>query len=73
MSVLLFLREAWLPAALSSLGTIVNGVVTKWVVDRRNESVKEEEAAYKDVVDKCQDKSPADKVRAKYTLFSGIR
>jgi len=51
----------------------VNGVVTKWVVDRRNESVKEEEAAYKDVVDKCQDKSPADKVRAKYTLFSGIR
>jgi hypothetical protein len=73
LSVLLFLRDAWLPAALSSLGTVVNGVFTKWVVDRRDESVKEEEMAYKDVVDKCQDKSPADQVRAKYTFFRGIR
>jgi hypothetical protein len=73
LSIFLFLREAWLPGALSSLGTIINGVCTKWVVDRRSDAVKEEESAYKDVVAQCQDRSPADKLRQRYTLFAGIR
>jgi len=52
-AILLFIRQDWLPGALSTLGTIVNGVGIKWIYERRMEAVKEEEEAYKDVEEKC--------------------
>jgi hypothetical protein len=52
-SILLFVQESWLPAAISILGTIVNGVGVKWVVTRRNEAVQEELDAYHDVGTEC--------------------
>jgi hypothetical protein len=52
-AIFLFIRQSWLPGAISALGTIVNGVGVSWVVSRRAEAVKEEEDAYKDVVEKC--------------------
>ncbi|MBI4488199.1 MAG: hypothetical protein HY694_03880 [Deltaproteobacteria bacterium] len=52
-AILLFVRQDWLPGAISTLATIVNGVGIKWVYERRKEAVEEEEAAYKDVAEKC--------------------
>jgi hypothetical protein len=45
-AIFLLIREEWLPVALTTLGTIVTGVAAKWVMDRRTESVKEEQAAF---------------------------
>lgn len=53
LAVVFFLQEAWLPAALTALGSIAEGLGIKWVADRRAEAVREEELAYLDVVDKC--------------------
>lgn len=58
-SILLFIRQNWLPGAISTLGTIVNGVGVSWVLSRRTEAVKEEEEAYKDVQSKCPGASSA--------------
>jgi hypothetical protein len=52
-SILLFIGSNWLPGAVSTLGTIVNGAAVTWVLSRRNEAVREEEEAYKDVEAKC--------------------
>jgi len=57
-SILLFVQESWLPAAISTLGTIVNGVGVKWVVTRRNEAVQEELDAYHDVGTECSGAPP---------------
>jgi len=72
-AVLLFIRQSWLPGALSTLGTIANGLGIRRVLDRRREAVQEEEEGYRDVVEKCQDRRPADEVRRKAVLFFGIR
>lgn len=68
-AILLFIRESWLPGALSTLGTIVSGVSTGWVVTRRKEAVEEEEAAYRDVAEKCADTSSADATRSAKKLL----
>jgi hypothetical protein len=68
IAVLLFLRQATLGAALSTLGTIVGGVAIKWVVDRRVDAVKEEQDAYSDVAEKCGNASMADAFRSRNTL-----
>lgn len=73
LSIFLFIRATWLPAALSTLGTIVTGVSSGWVISRRNEAVKEEEDAYKDVGQKCGGTQNADAVRAKLSLVGSIR
>jgi len=52
-SILLFIRQSFLPGAISTLGTIVNGVGVSWVLSRRTDAVKEEEESYKDVQSKC--------------------
>ena len=66
-AILFFLRESWLPAALSTLGTIVGGVSIKWVVNRRNEALEEEKGAYREVVTRCaeEDTKRADELRAR--------
>lgn len=72
-TIIFFLRQDWLPAGLTTLGTIVQSVGIKWVVDRRIEAVKEEEAAYKDVEEKCKNTAAADTLRMKQKLFLGLR
>jgi|SRR5713226_7010609 len=73
LSVVFFLRQDWLPGALTTLGTIVEGAGIKWVANRRAEAVKEEEEAYKDVAEKCKDTSAADRIRSKQALFGRFR
>ena len=53
LAILYFLRQDWLLAALTTVGTIVEGVGIKWVAERRTEAVAEEERAYEDVEEKC--------------------
>ncbi|MBW2038745.1 MAG: hypothetical protein JRI46_04000 [Deltaproteobacteria bacterium] len=69
LAVLFFLRQDWLPAALTTLGTIVEGVGIKWVADRRAEAVKEEEEAYEEVDEECKDTTAPDSLRANLMLF----
>ena len=52
-SIVLFMTESWLPGAISTVGTIVNGAGIAWAVSRRAEAVKEEEQSYQDVEKKC--------------------
>jgi hypothetical protein len=52
-AVFLFIKESWLPGAMSTLGTIVNAAGVRWVVTRRNEAVNEETEAYEDVKSVC--------------------
>ena len=59
----MFVRQDWLPGALSTLGTIVNGVGIKWVYERRMEAVKEEEEAYKHVEEICAKEIAPEKVK----------
>jgi hypothetical protein len=53
-SIVLFITASWLPGAITTLGTIVNGAGIAWAVNRRAEAVKEEEGSYKDVEEKCK-------------------
>lgn len=52
-AILLFMRESWLPVALTAVGTIVTGTGTGFVVRMRDKAVDEEESAYRDVVTAC--------------------
>lgn len=63
IAILFFLRQEWLPAAITMLGTIVEGVAIKWVLDRRSDAKEEEEEAYKEVEDSCGDVSDANNLR----------
>jgi hypothetical protein len=67
--IFFFIRQDWLPGALGTLGTIVQGVGIKWVSDRRREAVEEEEQAYRDVEAKCTNTQSADELRTKLQLF----
>jgi LPS O-antigen subunit length determinant protein (WzzB/FepE family) len=75
IAIFFFLRQDWLPGALTTLGTIVQGVGIKWVADRRADAVKEEEKAYKEVEEACGDRTraEADRIRKDLTLFRSIR
>ena len=73
-AILLFIRQSWLPGALSTLGTIVNGVGVRWVVTRRNEAVGEEAAAYNDVTARCDGAAGFKAaIETKQALFRGVR
>ena len=69
LAVIFFLRQDWLVGALTTLGTIVEGAGIAWVSKRRIDAVKEEEKAYKDVGEKCQDTSTADGLRNSMKLL----
>lgn len=45
-AILLFIRETWLPGALTTLGTIVSSVGITWVVNQRATAVEEEKEAF---------------------------
>jgi hypothetical protein len=38
-AIVLFIRQNWVPGALATVGTIVQGAAIKWVVDRRTDAV----------------------------------
>ena len=61
--IFLFIRATWLPGALSTIGTIVSGIIIQWIVKRRTVAKDEEEKAYQDVVEQCQESQAADEVR----------
>jgi len=69
LSVLFFLRLEWLPGALTTLGTIVEGVGIKWVLDRRGEALKEEEDAFNDVKESCKSTQEAEEYQSRLTVF----
>jgi len=73
LAIVFFIRQDWLPATLTTLGTIVQGTGIRWIVDRRAEAVKEEEEAYNDVKKECGDTSAADGLRAKQTILGRFR
>ena len=69
--MLFLLRQSWLTGSIGTLGTVVSSVGTKWVVDRRKDAVDEEEAAYQDVVERCQQNQiqEANSVRTKLMVL----
>lgn len=73
LAIYFFIQKAWLPAGLTTLGTIVEGVGIKWVADRRAVAVEEEEKAYEDVKVACEDTTEADNIRAKQTILGRFR
>lgn len=58
-AILLFIRSTWLPAALTTLGTIVSGAGISWVVNQRTISVAEQAAAFKQLKRECGPPGPA--------------
>src|SRR2546423_10311850 len=50
LAIFLFINKSWIPGAVSSLGTMANGLAMSWVTARRNDAVKEEQDAYNDVI-----------------------
>jgi hypothetical protein len=78
VAILLFIRAGWLAGAISMVGTIVNGVAVKWVVERRAEAVAEDEAAYLDVQARCAqmkgtEGNEIERWRGRQRLFGLIR
>jgi hypothetical protein len=69
LSVILFLRQDWLPTALVTIGTIVEGAGIKWIAIRRAEAVKEEIEAYGEVGKVCKNTLVADNLTKKLMLF----
>jgi hypothetical protein len=75
-AIFLFIRADWLPVALSTLGTIVTGLAAKWVMDRRVEAVREEQAAYEDAQKSCANGEAASarsQVDTQLKLFGSVR
>jgi MFS superfamily sulfate permease-like transporter len=68
-AVLLFVRETWLPGAVSILATLAGGAGIKWVVNRRKEAVEEEEKAYQNVLNQCRETKEADAIRKKHKIL----
>jgi hypothetical protein len=73
VAVTLFVRQAWVTGAVSTVATVVSGVGISWVLDRRRESVAEEEEAYRDVMKHCGTTADADAYREKLTVLRRFR
>lgn len=63
LAIFFFIRQDWLPGALTTLGTIVEGVGINWVVKRRTVAVEEEKEAYKGMQEDCKDMVRAEEIR----------
>lgn len=57
--IILFINESWLPGAIATIGVIANGIGVRWVVIRRDESVKEEKESYSKLAALCNDSNKA--------------
>jgi hypothetical protein len=53
LAILLFIRSAYLPGALTTLGTIVTGPALKWINDQRKTAVDEDAKAFADLERTC--------------------
>jgi uncharacterized membrane protein YcjF (UPF0283 family) len=63
IAIFFFIRQDWLPGALITLGTLVEGAGIKWVTDRRSDAAKEETEAYLEIGKVCNDTTGADKLK----------
>ena len=52
-AILFFLRESFLPGALTTLGTIVTGAGIGWVVGQRTTAAVEEKEAFQELKTAC--------------------
>lgn len=52
-AVWLYTQSSWLPAVLTTLGTLVSGVAASWVLARRNDAVAEEVDAKRELLATC--------------------
>ena len=52
-AILFFLRESFLPGALTTLGTIVTGAGIGWVVGQRTTAAAEEKDAFQELKEAC--------------------
>lgn len=68
-AIFLFIKESWLPGALTTLSTIASGTAVGWVVKRRQIAKEDEQEAYKDVIKLCDDSSAVDALRGKMSIF----
>jgi HAMP domain-containing protein len=59
LAIVFFLRSSWLPAALSTLGTIVNGAAMTWITTQRQTAANEEQQAFNELVQQCGPPAPA--------------
>lgn len=57
VAILLFIRETWLPGALTVFGTVVNGAGIAWVVTQRKGAETEERAAFKVLTKECYERT----------------
>lgn len=72
-AITLLVRQAWITGAVATVATVVSGVGTSWVLERRREAVAEEEEAYRDVKTHCGSTADADAYREKLTILSRFR
>ena len=61
VAILLFIRETWLPGALTVVGTTVNGAGIAWVLARRKEAETEERDAFNVFSVECAGRKPGAK------------
>jgi hypothetical protein len=52
-AIVLFLRESWLPAALTTLGTLLTGGAATWLTTQRAAIRDEEQRAFEELVRVC--------------------
>jgi membrane protein YqaA with SNARE-associated domain len=45
-AILLFIKESWIPGAISTLASFLSGGAVQWLLARRKEAVAEEEQAF---------------------------
>jgi hypothetical protein len=59
-------------AIVSGVGAVVDGAGVTFLLARRRDAKREEEAAYRDVEDKCANSQSAEQVRRRLRVF-GVR
>ena len=69
LAIVFFIRQDWIPGAISTVSTIAQGAAIKWVLDRRNEASEEEKAAFAEVGKHCGDTSAANALRSSLKLM----
>jgi small-conductance mechanosensitive channel len=52
-TIFLFIKESWISGALTTVGAIVDGVVVRWVLARRDQAVAEETQAKEELLRVC--------------------
>jgi hypothetical protein len=56
VAIILFIKETWLPGAITVIGTMVNGAGITWVVTQRKGAEQEERDAFAALSTECGDR-----------------